>query len=132
MKFLLLLVLECPDESYLSSLVTKTEFARHQLGGPEDAASAIFHFTPPEVMRLPQYQQWMKLFPSTTTHLIVNSDNSCQGSIAVHRLQHKLHLLHKDIFPLLRERPKVTPVGNLVQGNTLVKVNVRPNTDIDL
>jgi ribonuclease Z len=102
------------------------------MDGSEAAASAVFHFTPPHVLCLPQYQQWMQKFPSSTTHLTINSDNSCQGTIAVHRLQHKLHLLHKDIFPLLKERPKVAPTGTAVHGNTLVKFHMRPNIGIDL
>lgn len=45
----------------------------------------------------------MSLFGPSTRHLVLNSQNSCLGSEAVHRTQHKLHLLDPDIFPLLRD-----------------------------
>lgn len=37
----------------------------------------------------------------STHHLMLNEMNSCMGSQAVHRIQHKLNLLSEDIFPLL-------------------------------
>lgn len=40
-------------------------------------------------------------FPASTEHLPVNELNSCTGSLAVHRIQHKLNLLSSEIFPLL-------------------------------
>lgn len=43
-------------------------------------------------------------FPETTCHFILNSDNATVCSAAVHRIQHKLHLIHHDIFPLLSEK----------------------------
>ncbi|XP_059488461.1 ribonuclease Z, mitochondrial-like [Neocloeon triangulifer] len=125
------IVVECPDESFLPSLLSRPEFKKHQTDDPE-AVFAIFHFTPPQVMRLPEYQEWMKLFPLSTKHITLNSDNSCQGTTSVHRLQHKLHLLHKDIFPLPIEVPEKMALHNTVQGNTLVKCVLRPNKGIDM
>jgi len=116
-------------------LVSKPEFKKLQIGSLEnvvDVATTVVHFTPPEVMSLPEYQDWMNRFPSTTTHLAINSNNYCQGTTAVHRLQHKLHLLHKEIFPLMKERPEIPPFANVVQGNSLVKCALRPKHEVDL
>lgn len=45
----------------------------------------------------------MTMFGPSTRHLVLNTQNLCLGSEAVHRTQHKLHLLDPDIFPLLRD-----------------------------
>lgn len=51
-----------------------------------------------------RYQSWMNLFPSTTYHLILNDENKCLGSTAIHRIQYKLHLLDEQIYPLLKDK----------------------------
>lgn len=55
----------------------------------------------------------MLRFLPSTHHLIMNESNGCMGSVAVHRIQHKLHLLDPDIFPLLGDHgiPDVTNVS---------------------
>lgn len=50
-----------------------------------------------------RYRAFMAMFGPLPRHLVLNSQNSCLGSEAVHRTQHKLHLLDPDIFPLLRD-----------------------------
>ena len=47
---------------------------------------------------------WMEQFSPSTHQLVINESNSCMGSVAVHRIQHKLHLLHQGIFPLLQDK----------------------------
>lgn len=54
-------------------------------------------------MNLTRYQAFLNRFGTTTRHLLLNEQNSCLGSEAVHRTQHKLHLLDPDIFPLLKD-----------------------------
>lgn len=46
----------------------------------------------------------MEQFSPSTHHLVINESNSCMGSVAVHRIQHKLHLLHHGMFPLLQDK----------------------------
>jgi ribonuclease Z len=46
----------------------------------------------------------MEQFSPSTYQLVINESNSCMGSVAVHRIQHKLHLLHQGIFPLLQDK----------------------------
>jgi len=45
----------------------------------------------------------MKLFPSETYHLLLNNENKCLGSTAIHRIQYKLNMLDENIYPLLKD-----------------------------
>lgn len=45
----------------------------------------------------------MKLFPPETYHLLLNNENKCLGSTAIHRIQYKLNMLDEDIYPLLKD-----------------------------
>ena len=97
-------VLEIPDEEYLDSLLKCDAFDAYQASGiDEDIAHCVVHFTPEKIIKDPRYREWMEKFAPTTKHLIINEENSCMGSEAVHRIQHKLHLLHPEIFPFLSE-----------------------------
>ncbi|XP_067005978.2 ribonuclease Z, mitochondrial [Anabrus simplex] len=99
------IVVECPTVNYIDSLVSNPTFIQHQATTKveEDAAHLVVHFTPPEVMEDARYRSWMEKFFPSTHHLVLNEQNTCMGSVAVHRIQHKLHLLHPDIFPLLQD-----------------------------
>lgn len=55
------------------------------------------------IFLLYRYQSWMKLFPSETYHLLLNNENDCLGSTAIHRIQYKLNMLDEIIFPLLKD-----------------------------
>lgn len=96
------IVLEMPEISYLC----QEQFAAHYDNGtnsPENIPSLIVHLSPPEVFHHKNYKDFMMKFGPTTRHLILNSQNSCLGSEAVHRTQHKLHLLDPEVFPLLKD-----------------------------
>ncbi|CAH0751050.1 unnamed protein product, partial [Diatraea saccharalis] len=96
------IVLDIPEISYLK----EEEFSSHFDNGSnpaENIPALIVHFTPPEVFHHPTYKAFVAMFGPTTRHLILNAQNSCLGSEAVHRTQHRLHLLDPDIFPLLRD-----------------------------
>ncbi|XP_039754100.1 ribonuclease Z, mitochondrial isoform X1 [Pararge aegeria] len=96
------IVLEVPELAYLN----EAEFSAHFDNGsnpPENIPTIIVHYTPPHILKHPTYRAFMAKFGTTTRHLILNSQNSCLGSEAVHRTQHKLHLLDADMFPLLRD-----------------------------
>lgn len=76
--------------------------------------SVIQNFTTHPILRYVsprRYRAFMANFGPNTRHLILNDQNSCLGSEAVHRTQHKLHLLDPDIFPLLRD-VSIPPVWN--------------------
>ncbi|XP_034950264.1 ribonuclease Z, mitochondrial [Chelonus insularis] len=102
------IVLECPTEDYLDSLVEHKKFKDYQIGGlyGDSQVKYIFHFSPENIMQNPRYVEWMKKFDPNTTHVVLNDKNECISSGGVHRNQYKLNLLHPHIFPLLQE-PKI-------------------------
>ncbi|XP_046959324.1 ribonuclease Z, mitochondrial isoform X2 [Vanessa cardui] len=96
------IVLEVPDISYLK----ESEFAAHfddKVNPPENIPTIVVHYTPPHVFNHPKYRAFMSQFGAATRHLALNAHNTCMGSEAVHRSQHRLHLLDEDMFPLLRD-----------------------------
>lgn len=95
--------MDCPSPDYLESLVSNPQLKKHQKFAKldNDGACLVVHFTPKEVIELPQYKSWMDDFTPSTQHIQVNESNSCMGSTAVHRIQHKLNMLSPDFFPLL-------------------------------
>ncbi|KAL6268468.1 hypothetical protein P5V15_001601 [Pogonomyrmex californicus] len=111
------IVVECPSEDYLESFVNHSAFARHQtdVAKDGDVPCCIIHFTPQKVMDDSRYVNWMNKFGLTTRHIIVNEENECMGTEAVHKHQHKLHMLHPEIFPFLNEESfqKKTRAGDL-------------------
>lgn len=102
------LIVECPLEDYLESFVNHPAFVQHQatatMSNENDRPYCIIHFTPQRVIDDPRYIDWMNKFDSNTRHIVVNEDNECMGTEAIHRHQHKLHMLHSEIFPFLNEK----------------------------
>lgn len=96
------IVLDVQDPSYLKESDFQAYFD-NETNPPENIPTLIVHFTPAHVFHNPTYRGFMSKFGSSTRHLVLNELNSCLGSEAVHRTQHKLHLLDPDIFPLLRD-----------------------------
>ncbi|CAI6346770.1 unnamed protein product [Macrosiphum euphorbiae] len=140
------IVVECPSEDYIDSLLNETIFSKHQLGviNEEDIAFMVVHFTPQDVRNDPRYQSWMKLFPSETYHLLLNNENKCLGSTAIHRIQYKLNMLDENIYPLLKDNgipiidqqekvidshPNINSLT--INGQTNLSFNLRPNKYID-
>ncbi|XP_044272419.1 ribonuclease Z, mitochondrial isoform X2 [Tribolium madens] len=100
------IVVECPSEEYLDSLIESGEFKKHQSTATkdDDLAHTVVHFTPQKILNHPKYKEWIDKFSPSTHHLILNETNTCMGSSAVHRIQYKLNLLSNDIFPLLGDK----------------------------
>ncbi|GBP34958.1 Zinc phosphodiesterase ELAC protein 2 [Eumeta japonica] len=119
------IVLDVPEISYLR----ESEFQTHFDDGSNPSESIpvlIVHFTRPRVFNDVRYQAFMSMFGPNTQHLILNENNSCLGSEAVHRTQHKLHLLDPDIFPLLNDVsiPAVCDLSpTQLEPNSYVKSN---------
>ncbi|XP_036147480.1 ribonuclease Z, mitochondrial isoform X2 [Monomorium pharaonis] len=99
------MIVECPSQDYLESFVNHPAFARHQTGTANegDIPYCIIHFTPQNIMDDRRYVNWMNKFDLSTRHIVVNEENECMGTEAVHKHQHKLHMLHPEIFPFLNE-----------------------------
>nr|XP_053646177.1 ribonuclease Z, mitochondrial-like isoform X1 [Cherax quadricarinatus] len=118
------IVVEAPTEDYLDSLLESSAFTPHQSSATceEDLAEVVVHFTPPKVLADPRYQEWMARFKPSTSHIVINSDSSCMGSEAVHRIQYKLNHLSETVFPLLKDASIPIRDTNIVEDSE-VKVN---------
>lgn len=74
----------------------------------------------------------MKLFPSSTKHLIVNDGNDCHNSIAIHRSQQKLHLLNTYMFPPINSYDKyISGNINFYEEIEKIKLNNDSNDNVD-
>lgn len=124
------IVVECPSLDYIENLVNNPILSRHQVTASkeEDTASLIVHFTPQNVMNDSRYKQWMEKFSMSCQHLILNEENSCMGSTAVHRIQYKLNLLHSGLFPLLGDKSIATDKNMLDSENSGESEVISSNT----
>uniref|UniRef100_A0A1B6E0U4 Zinc phosphodiesterase ELAC protein 2 n=1 Tax=Clastoptera arizonana TaxID=38151 RepID=A0A1B6E0U4_9HEMI len=114
------IVVECPSEDFLDSLLEEESFSLYQTSNCEnDIPFIVVHFTPSQVMLHPRYKEWMSRFQMSTHHLIVNESNSCMGSVAVHRIQCKLNILDSSIFPLLCDQGLFKNNGSPCDKNKL-------------
>ncbi|XP_045476586.1 ribonuclease Z, mitochondrial isoform X2 [Harmonia axyridis] len=141
------IVVDCPSKEYITSLVNNEEMKNYQKFAKNDdeVAFLVVHFTPKEIMEDPRYEAWMNMFLPSTKHLIINETNTCMGSASVHRIQHKLNMVHKDIFPLLGDdgtesdelemesnvKNGVNKIYNRIQANTLTAIHLRPRRGLD-
>lgn len=148
--------MDCPDESYIDSLTCHPSLLAYQSPEtPENVPHIIVHFTPLRVMLTPKYKEWTEKFPISTRHMMINDACTGMGSEAVHRIQHKLSLLDKDMFPMLNEEgvEKYYPATEeansnkldvlqkpdnlseyqvpVMMGCTLLKYVLRPTTELD-
>ncbi|XP_037093725.1 ribonuclease Z, mitochondrial-like [Pollicipes pollicipes] len=89
------LVLELPSPDFLPSLSDLNS----SLDAPRLAA--VVHFSPAAVMDSPEYRAWRGGLPATVRHVALNETCRGHGSEAVHRLQHQLHTIDPQLFPLL-------------------------------
>ncbi|XP_022237059.1 zinc phosphodiesterase ELAC protein 2-like isoform X2 [Limulus polyphemus] len=135
------IVVECPSEHFVDSLVNNKEFQAHQVtaSSDENLAMLVVHFTPSDVMAHPKYQDWLLKFSGSCIHLVLNSSSPSLSSIAVHRVQHMLNILHPEIFSLLKQNSDVTSsVMNGIEhsvlaipAESLMKFYLRPRKGLD-
>lgn len=105
------IVLECPDEDWIDVIVENPAFLKYQEGtaeNEEEIARYIVHFTPSNILENQKYKDWMRKFGLKTQHLIINEENKGYCSEAMHKMQHKLHLIHPNIFPFLGKNTNFT------------------------
>ncbi|XP_015127939.1 ribonuclease Z, mitochondrial isoform X2 [Diachasma alloeum] len=99
------IVLECPSEHYVESLISNAIFREYQCcceeKNEDNWPACIVHFTPEKVIKMSKYREWMEKFPTSTQHLIINAANNSYSFEALHQIQHKLNLVHPTIFPIL-------------------------------
>ena len=140
-------VIDCPNESFLDALLENSELAKYQSStlSEHDAAHAVIHFTPKEILENHKYIEWMERFRITTKHILISDICSGMGSEAVHRIQHKLNLIDENMFPLLKgddvstvSNAGETKVGfmndvklQILTTKTLFKYSLRPDIQSD-
>ncbi|XP_050085993.1 ribonuclease Z, mitochondrial [Anopheles aquasalis] len=131
--------LDIPSEEYFKDFQQKADiFAPYQQEATADSDHAMFviHFSPLNVMRCPEYKQFMDRFSASTRHIALNEVNSFSGYIAAHRIQHHLNQLDDQIFPLLKEENNdynqaLAEDGHLVRSSSLSYLHIRPSKGIE-
>uniref|UniRef100_A0A7N8XZX7 Zinc phosphodiesterase ELAC protein 2 n=1 Tax=Mastacembelus armatus TaxID=205130 RepID=A0A7N8XZX7_9TELE len=96
------IVVECPSEEFVKAVSTNQQLRRYQTGGTEDPAVLVVHMTPESVLKMDQYKEWMKRFPSSTEHLILNEHTCSVHNVRSHKIQAQLNMIHPEIFPELK------------------------------
>lgn len=146
--FNFLSVIEIPSTSYLDSLLACTDFHPYQIGRKEEGQripEVIIHFTSPEVMNDPRYQQWVNAFSPSVFHLLLNENSTCFNFQKSSIVQFQLNHLLPNVFPLLHkpqlsfvkdkvvEKSEAPPLTNqygfsgpTIQGNSLISYELRP------
>lgn len=133
------LVVECPSKDFLDAFVNEQKFKAYQACATDsrEVAALVVHFTPPDIIKTDKYRSWMQKFSESTQHLVLNTENPTLNSIAIHRIQQKLHLVHPQIFSLLSEEHKIKnhcingKLPSIVQASTLFRFYLRPYKGLD-
>ncbi|KZC09291.1 Ribonuclease Z, mitochondrial, partial [Dufourea novaeangliae] len=126
------IVVECPEEEYLESLVNHPKFLKYQNATPTegDKLVCVFHITPDNIFNNSRYQDWIQKISPDTQHVILNSENFCMGNAAVYKQQFLFNMIHPEIFPLLSEdslrEDKETNSNNIQRGRTLQTLKIHP------
>ncbi|TRY95749.1 hypothetical protein DNTS_022143 [Danionella cerebrum] len=96
------LVIDCPSEDFIKPLCTNHTLKSHQTDGSKEAPALVVHMTPESVLTSQEYQSWMKRFPSSTEHLVMNEHSCGPLMTKSHKLQTQLHFIHPKIFPKIQ------------------------------
>uniref|UniRef100_A0A3Q3MPY6 Zinc phosphodiesterase ELAC protein 2 n=1 Tax=Mastacembelus armatus TaxID=205130 RepID=A0A3Q3MPY6_9TELE len=123
------IVVECPSEEFVKAVSTNQQLRRYQTGGTEDPAVLVVHMTPESVLKMDQYKEWMKRFPSSTEHLILNEHTCSVHNVRSHKIQAQLNMIHPEIFPELkcyRTKPQAALHVPNVRAECLLRFQLRP------
>ncbi|XP_026181931.1 zinc phosphodiesterase ELAC protein 2 isoform X2 [Mastacembelus armatus] len=124
------IVVECPSEEFVKAVSTNQQLRRYQTGGTEDPAVLVVHMTPESVLKMDQYKEWMKRFPSSTEHLILNEHTCSVHNVRSHKIQAQLNMIHPEIFPELKCYRTKEPQAALhvpnVRAECLLRFQLRP------
>ncbi|XP_077387185.1 zinc phosphodiesterase ELAC protein 2 [Festucalex cinctus] len=124
------IIVECPSQEFVTPLCDSQSISRYHSGGDEDAPTLVVHITPEALLKTDQYQDWMKRFPSSTEHLILNEHAVSAHNVRSYKLQAQLNMIHPDVFPHLTTYTPKDPRANLevsaVRAECLLKFQLRP------
>ena len=138
-----MIVVECPDESYVSSVVSNPSLSAESFTASNQNVALIVHMSPVAVLRDKAFQKWMASFGSRTKHLVLNKE-MCSEEIVLRRflkIQAPLHLMNPAVYHPLVDWPH-PPQGNaefgsdlsesVIVGTTLLKYHLKPVHKIGL
>ena len=132
-----MIVIECPDESYVSSVVSNPSLSAESFAASNQNVAVIVHMSPVAVLRDKVFQEWMSSFGSRTKHLVLNKE-ICSEEVVLRRflkIQAPLHLMNPDVYHPLVDWPH-PPQGNaefdsnlsesVIVGKTLLMYHLKP------
>ncbi|XP_061197363.1 zinc phosphodiesterase ELAC protein 2-like [Saccostrea echinata] len=131
-----LLVIECPSEDYLTSIIKNCRFYEYQKGGKVHACLVV-HMSTSQILNSNRYRRFMERFGEETQHLLLHEE--CQNNVSpmVYNINRVLNHINKDIFPKLRDgelkeqdfSQKVLNAANFMEyvyhaGNSSLRMNI--------
>jgi len=94
-------VVDCPTLSFLPSLVDHPDLEEYMDTDANKSFMIIVHMTPSEVYSTDQYQSWMKRFPDSTHHMVLNESAWAVDTTRIQKHQAQLQLVDEQLFPTL-------------------------------
>ncbi|XP_017087107.2 ribonuclease Z, mitochondrial [Drosophila bipectinata] len=98
--------LDVPSEDYVAGLLAQAKRIK-ELGDQKlTEVALVVHFTPELIASRTDYKDFVaQNFSTDTQHIYLGSpNNQFSGYAAAHRIQHQLHQLAPQVFPLLNEQ----------------------------
>ncbi len=129
-----IIVIECPNESYINSVVNSPALSSEELLASNQNVALIVHMSPPNVINHELYQRWAESFGAATKHLILN-EGMCLSEFALRRylkVHVPLHLMNPSVYHPLVESPSphtpalIQPADSVIYGRSLLKYQLKP------
>lgn len=140
-----MIVIECPDESYVSSVVSSPALQSQFFSITNQPVPLIVHMSPKNIFKNKSFCKWMASFGPDTKHLILNED-MCSWEYALRRsmkIQVPLCLLNPSVHhPLVvgessncsvtdtLDNFDLIPKESVIYGQTLLKFHLKPTLKI--
>ncbi|DBB10539.1 TPA: hypothetical protein ACH3X3_002076 [Trebouxia sp. C0006] len=151
------IIADCPSPAHLPALLSSSAWEPflHHASSSEAAASkssthqkvnCIVHLAPQQVVQMPQYQQWMAGFGTSTKQVVLNCEAvpSAVTLPSPATLQIKLNCIDPKAFPLPQtlgpDSSTAVPTEvqlqqsdsiSKLQGSNLLRYNLRPASRVD-
>ncbi|XP_076073663.1 zinc phosphodiesterase ELAC protein 2-like isoform X2 [Mytilus galloprovincialis] len=127
-----IIVVECPSEDYLYSLLRSEKLSECQ-GDYDDSAELVVHMSSYNMVNNPQYQQFIQRFPSSTVHMFLHEKTSNMTSEGMIQLQSILNMVHSDIFPRIhmgKQQMDNYQMENYIMAKPFMRYSYRPKLGI--
>ena len=133
-------VLECPNEGFISSLTTHPLLQKSAFDASDQNLVLIVHITPRAVLQSEKYCQWMASFGPHTRHLLLHETlcprdwvlrNFLKNHVPLNLLQPSLFHMPPVLNPTHSSTDDLTvfqhvPAENVIVGNTLLNYHLKP------